>query len=404
MKTRRSGRSNPAYRLHKRSGQAVVTLDGRDHYLGSYSSDLSDPSRRQYDRLIAAWLDGGRRMPGSAATPRMTVADLLDRFWSYAQTYYAGGELGHYRWLVHRLREQSGAMFMDDFGPLALKRFREGLVADGRCRIYTNKLIGRVRLIWRWGVENELIPPDLDARLRAVRGLRRGKTTAPERPPVRPVAHEFVEEVLKHVPAPVAAATRVMMQCGARPSELLSMRPFDLDTTGPIWLFTVTEHKNDWREGAPARIIPLNKTAQRILAPLLKRDLQFYVFSPLDSLAERASAAGGHRRPGQKPTPRRTARIVRPRYDAASFRRALARGCELAFPPPEGLTGPELRRWRDEHRFFPYQVRHTVATEARRIGGVEAAQSLLGHRTPDVTQRYAEAHLGRAVEVVQRLG
>lgn len=28
----------PSYRLHKASGQAVVTLDGRDHYLGVHDS------------------------------------------------------------------------------------------------------------------------------------------------------------------------------------------------------------------------------------------------------------------------------------------------------------------------------------------------------------------------------
>jgi len=29
----------PTYRLHRATGQAVVTLDGRDHYLGVYDSE-----------------------------------------------------------------------------------------------------------------------------------------------------------------------------------------------------------------------------------------------------------------------------------------------------------------------------------------------------------------------------
>ena len=33
-------RKLPSYRLHKASGQAVVTLSGRDDYLGPYGSDL----------------------------------------------------------------------------------------------------------------------------------------------------------------------------------------------------------------------------------------------------------------------------------------------------------------------------------------------------------------------------
>ena len=43
----------PSYRLHKASGQAVVTLRGRDHYLGSYGSA---ESHTDYKRLIAEWL------------------------------------------------------------------------------------------------------------------------------------------------------------------------------------------------------------------------------------------------------------------------------------------------------------------------------------------------------------
>lgn len=45
--------SLPSYRRHKASGQAVVTLNGKDHYLGPHGSKVS---RDEYDRLIAEWL------------------------------------------------------------------------------------------------------------------------------------------------------------------------------------------------------------------------------------------------------------------------------------------------------------------------------------------------------------
>ncbi len=47
----------PAYRLHKRSGQAVVTLSGRDHYLGPHRTKVS---LAEYDRLVGEWLANGR--------------------------------------------------------------------------------------------------------------------------------------------------------------------------------------------------------------------------------------------------------------------------------------------------------------------------------------------------------
>jgi hypothetical protein len=40
----------PSYRLHKPSGQAVVTLNGRDFYLGEWNSPKS---RTEFERLLA---------------------------------------------------------------------------------------------------------------------------------------------------------------------------------------------------------------------------------------------------------------------------------------------------------------------------------------------------------------
>ena len=40
----------PSYRLHKARNVAVVTLDGKDHYLGQYDSP---ESWEKYHRLIA---------------------------------------------------------------------------------------------------------------------------------------------------------------------------------------------------------------------------------------------------------------------------------------------------------------------------------------------------------------
>ncbi len=39
----------PTYRLYKRTGQAVVTLDGIDHYLGPFGTR---ESTQKYNRLV----------------------------------------------------------------------------------------------------------------------------------------------------------------------------------------------------------------------------------------------------------------------------------------------------------------------------------------------------------------
>jgi hypothetical protein len=54
----RLSNSLPKYRKHRSSGQAVVTLNGRDHYLGPNDTKAS---KREYDRLIGEWLANDRK-------------------------------------------------------------------------------------------------------------------------------------------------------------------------------------------------------------------------------------------------------------------------------------------------------------------------------------------------------
>src|SRR6187399_1854108 len=76
--------SPPKYRKHKASGQAVVTINGRDHYLGLYRSKAS---RREYDRLVGEWLARDRQ-PLVGDADGLTVSELAARYWSYATRKY----------------------------------------------------------------------------------------------------------------------------------------------------------------------------------------------------------------------------------------------------------------------------------------------------------------------------
>ena len=68
---------HPSYRYHKARHCAVVTLDGKDHYLGAYNSP---DSWETYHRLVAEWLvrrrslagfqRGYRRAPGTGLLQR----------------------------------------------------------------------------------------------------------------------------------------------------------------------------------------------------------------------------------------------------------------------------------------------------------------------------------------------
>jgi integrase len=52
----------------------------------------------------------------------------------------------------------------------------------------------------------------------------------------------------------------------------------------------------------------------------------------------------------------------------------------------------------------PLQLRHTAASAIRARYGLEAAQTVLGHKKADVTEVYAERDLARARAVMAEIG
>src|SRR6476660_4364769 len=76
--------ATPKYRQHKASGQAIVTLEGRDFYLGPWRSKAS---RREYDRLTAEWLANHRHLP-ITQSDGLTIMELAAEYLRHANSYY----------------------------------------------------------------------------------------------------------------------------------------------------------------------------------------------------------------------------------------------------------------------------------------------------------------------------
>ena len=117
----------PKYRKHRASGQAVVTLDGRDYDLGPHGSRAS---KAEYDRLTGEWLANGRRMPATAQTAQITVVELIEAFWRHAKDHYRKdgrntSELDNYRTVLRDLRRLYGTILAADFTPSKLKSVRQ---------------------------------------------------------------------------------------------------------------------------------------------------------------------------------------------------------------------------------------------------------------------------------------
>src|SRR5205809_977835 len=138
-------RKLPSYRIHKPSGQAVVTLGGRDHYLGEYGTP---ESRAEYERVLAEWLANRRRSPQSASNPPlgstsfadMTVCEVLAAFWQHAERHYrnpagkTSSELANFRDTFRPLKKIFGVTIAREFSPLKLKAHRQTMIESGLCR------------------------------------------------------------------------------------------------------------------------------------------------------------------------------------------------------------------------------------------------------------------------------
>lgn len=419
----------PSYRRHAKSGQAVVTLNGRDYYLGPHGTKAS---RREYDRVTAEWLAGGRELSPGVRGAELSVAELVNGFRAHVSEYYRHPdgtptqEVKSFQYALRLLREVYGDTAASQFGPLALRALQTKMIAKGWCRGVVNQQTRRIRAAFKWASERELIPPSVFHGLLAVSGLKRGRTDARETEPVRPVAESVVEQALQHATPTIAAMVRLQMLTGMRPGEVCSMRTGDIDQSGKVWVYKPAWHKMSYR--GLSRTILIGPQAQRALAPYLKPDLQAAVFSPRQSEGERLAALHTARvtpkGQGNEPGTHRQRRpLTAPgnAYSTLSYDQAIRHACNACWPLPDDLkrakgeTTKEWQErlgdrwqavldWRREHRWAPNQLRHNFATTVRKQHGLEAAQVLLGHARADVTQVYAERDLTTAMAVIGRVG
>jgi hypothetical protein len=137
----------------------------------------------------------------------------------------------------------------------------------------------------------------------------------------------------------------------------------------------------------------------------------------------------------RKPRPRRA-----PSKDAfrvKAYQRAIARGCDRAFPhpellrirtqpAPEGATKAELKAWRQRrnaevknwkaenaaalkgwqsaHHWHPSQLRHTLGTEVRKNFGLDGSRVVLGHAEASTTEIYAQRDIDAAIKIMSQVG
>jgi integrase len=407
----------PTYRKHKQSGQAVVTLtDGlggrRDVLLGKYGTT---ESRTEYARIIAEWEAAGRRRPATDRSCDITIAELIGRYWPWVKSYYRrpdGSETQEVSGILYALRPLNhlfGSTRATEFGPLALKVVRDLMIRGydhpkyGQqpplSRGVINQRVKRIRRMFRWGVEQEIIPATVLHALQAVRGLQRGRTEARETEPVRPVPRAVVEDTLPLLRPMQADMVRLQLETGMRPGELVIMRAIDIDMTGRVWLYRPHQHKT--AHHGLGRTIPIGPKGQAIIRRYLIADTQATLFSPARNMEERHIAARLARKTKVQPS-QQNRRKAKPRkkpgwcYAVTTYARGIADALKR-----HNRNRPEGERIPHWH---PHQLRHLRALELKREAGLDVARAVLGHHTPCITEHYATLDIAAAAAVMAKIG
>lgn len=413
----------PKYRLHKSTKQAIVSLFGERLYLGPYGSRRS---HRRYQEVLKQWetarhdqAQQERPTPpndeakplAESVTPAMlrdkrlvgspvTISELIYVYRQHTHEYYRKNgevtrEAGAIDDALRILRKHHATSFAGDFGPLALDELRNAMIDElDWSRKYINKQVNRIRAMFKWASSKEIVDASIPAGLRELAGLKKGRTRARETERVTTVADSVIDATLPHLPPMIADMVRVQRLTSARPGEICSMAPGDIDRTGEVWIYRPAEHKTEHFE--KDRIIAIGPQAQAVLAQYIDgRDADCFCFSPAESERRRRALATAQRKTplscGNRSGTNRASKPKRSasdRYTTASYRRAIHRAC----------TKANVEKW------SPNRIRHTASTEIRKRFGIDAARAVDGHGSTTTTEIYAELDLQKAIDVMRAVG
>src|SRR5690606_18582959 len=149
------------------------TLEGKRIYCGKWNVSGGKPTAdavQTYNRIMAEWLanQGNSTLPkrssADAGEGGITIVRLVAQFWQHCRTYYkqpGGGlsaEATAYKHALKPLVDLYGRTPAAAFGPLSLKAVRQAMIGKGWSRKSINRQVLRIRGVFRWAAENEMLP------------------------------------------------------------------------------------------------------------------------------------------------------------------------------------------------------------------------------------------------------
>lgn len=361
-------------------------------------SEFVATERARYERLC-----GAVDQPES-----LTCRQLVLRFLVYAEDHYQK-RVGTTE--VDNFRDAGRALWFYEDVPAAkfratqLRASREWMIEEGLARTTINTRVKKIKHIWKWAAERELVPADSWHSLQAVQPLKRGRSAAKETRGVLPVPDHDFWPVMRVLDPTLAAMCQVQWWSGMRPGEVVQMRGEDIQMGGrvtglktrapishageprsvqwpqkplssasflgsaetaspPIWIYTPPHHKTEHH--GKSRSIYLGPHCQEILMGGSAHAVEHAI----SSIRSVVGAVGTTvLRPGYL----FLSRLKKP-YTVNGYGQQIKKGCVKAGVEPWG----------------PNRLRHSAATRIEREADIETARILLGHSKATTTEIYIE--------------
>lgn len=418
MGRRRSGEM-PRVAVVKPHNHVRVRIGGRAYWLGkSINGTVTKEQQREASKLWQQYLHGGipdnQPLIETSAdsqelnSKKLTVGQMMQQYLSYAEIYYRKPD-GRTTSCVAEIltASRSLALWSDTpaakFGSKALKAVRAAEINRGRPRVTVNRIAKTIRSAFKWAASEELVSASVWHALQTVAAIQKGRTKAPELPPITEVAEWVVKETIPFLSPVVAAMVMLQRWTGARPGEIVIIRPCDIDQQDKVWLYHPSHFKTDWQVNAE-RVIAIGPEGQQILKSFLNRPAESYCFSPRESEVWRSKVRRENR--ASSLTPSQAARRPksdgkrrpRERYDTCSYRRAIERGVHAANKRRQKDGLELLPNW------SPNQLRHLRAGEIEQTLGIEMAAAVLGHSKVETTAIYARRKQQLAIKAARMTG
>lgn len=285
--------------------------------------------------------------------PNITITELVVAYMRFANTHYVKNgkvtdEVACLKSAVEPLVGMFGTHAASAFGPLMLKAVRQQMVDSGRkCRTTINPHTNRIRRIFQWGVENQLIPVETWLSLKAVAHLKVGKTAARENKRREACDVAVYEAVRAEVKPVIRDIMDLIWRSAAQPCELLNLTSRQIDrSSSEQWIARIP--------GKHPKEILFGPTCREILSQYLLADLDVPIF----------------------------------RKKRSTVSNAMKRACERLGLP--SITVMNLR--------------HSAGDIIRASKGIDAAQRMLGHRTRLCTDKFTRPSIEAAIDAAADLG